>query len=169
MQKITVRKLTIFALLLGIGIILHFLEIYISIPVGGYMIKPGIANVVVLFCMYLCSFQDAAFLALTRVLLSALFEPSITIITICISLGGVVLSLLCMGVVYAIRSQNIVIISIAGAIAHNIGQLIVVLVFIPNKYLLYYVPLLIISGFFGGLITGWIVTLSLPKIQQPVT
>jgi len=74
-----------------------------------------------------------------------------------------------MGIVYAIRSQNIVIISIAGAIAHNIGQLIVVLVFIPNKYLLYYVPLLIISGFFGGLITGWIVTLSLPKIQQPVT
>jgi hypothetical protein len=44
----------------------------------------------------------------------------------------------------------------------------VVLFFIPDKYLLYYLPLLVISGFFGGFITGWIVTIALPKINQPV-
>lgn len=169
MQKITVHKITIFSFLLGIGIILHFLEMYISIPVGGYMMKPGISNIVVLLCIYLLSFRDAIFLAFSRGLLSGLFEPTINGITVCITFGGIILSLLFMGLVYLIRPQRIVYISIAGAIAHNIGQLIVVLFFIPDKYLLYYLPLLIISGFFGGFITGWIVTLSLPKIKQPVT
>ncbi|MDD4028249.1 MAG: Gx transporter family protein [Caldisericia bacterium] len=169
MQKITVRKITTFSFLLGIGIILHVFEIYISVPIGGYMLKPGISNIVVLLCMYLLSFHDAVFLAFSRGLLSGLFEPSLNGITICITFGGIVLSLIGMGFFHMLRSQRIVTISIAGAIAHNIGQLIVVLFFIPDKYLLYYLPLLIISGFFGGLITGWIVTLSLPKIKQPVT
>ncbi len=169
MQRTTVHRFTFFALLLGIGVILHFLESYISIPIGGYLLKPGISNIVVLFCIYLLSFRDAVFLSLSRAILSGLFEPSINAVTICIAFGGILLSLAGMYIIVALSPKKIINMSIVGAIAHNIGQLLIVLFFIPDKYLLYYVPLLIISGFFGGFITGWIVTIALPKINQTVT
>ncbi len=169
MQRTTVHRVTFFSLLLGIGIILHVLESYISIPIGGYLLKPGISNIVVLFCIYLLSFRDAILLSISRGILSGLFEPSVNAVTLCITFGGIVLSLLGMYIVMIVSSKKIVHMSIVGAIAHNIGQLMVVLFFIPDKYLLYYLPLLIVSGFFGGFITGWIVTIALPKINQPVT
>lgn len=169
MQRTTVHRITFFSLLLGIGLILHFFESTISIPIGGYLLKPGISNIVVLFCIYLLSFRDAVFLSVSRGILSGLFEPSVNVVTICITFGGIMLSLLGMYIVNLLSSKKIIHMSIVGAIAHNIGQLMVVLFFIPDKYLLYYLPLLIISGFFGGFITGWIVTIALPKINQPVT
>lgn len=168
MQKTTVHRITFFALLLSIGIILHFLESYISIPIGGYLLKPGISNIVVLFCIYLLSFRDAVFLSFSRGILSFLFEPSINAVTISITFGGILLSLAGMYIIMVLSPKNIIHISVVGGITHNIGQLMVVLFFIPDKYLLYYLPLLVISGFFGGFITGWIVTIALPKINQPV-
>ncbi len=166
MQKITIRNLTTFSLLLTIGIILHFVEFYISIPIGGFVLKPGVSNIVILICLYYFGIKETILLAVSRILLSALFEPSINSMTIAISFGGVVLSLTAIILLFCYSRFNIKIISVIGAILHNIGQLIVVLFFIPCNYLLYYLPLIVVSGFFGGYITGWIAEVSLQKIDS---
>ncbi|MCK5847792.1 MAG: Gx transporter family protein [Caldisericia bacterium] len=160
----TVRKVTLFSLLLSIGLILHFLEYYVSIPFFGFVLKPGLSNIVVLFSIYSLGFKESIVLAITRGLISAFFEPSNNIVSISISFGGITLSLLAMFLFYKLNKDNILLISIFGAIFHNIGQLIVVLFFVDIEYLLYYLPLLITSGFFGGYITGWIAKLTVKKL-----
>jgi heptaprenyl diphosphate synthase len=122
-------------------------------------------NIVVLFAIYSLGIKEAIFLSITRGFLSALFEPSINVISVSISFGGIVLSLIAMFFVYNINKNNILLISIFGAVFHNIGQLIVVLFFVDIEYLLYYLPLLITSGFFGGYITGWITELTVKKLH----
>jgi len=166
MQKITIRNLTTFSLLLTIGIILHFLEIFISIPIGGFILKPGISNIVILLCLYYFGIKEAILLSICRSLLSALFEPSLNIISFAIGSGGIIVSLTSIILLFTYCKMNIKTISVIGAILHNIGQLIVVLFFIPCNYLLYYLPLIVVSGFFGGYITGWIAEISLQKINS---
>ncbi|EPZ53698.1 heptaprenyl diphosphate synthase component I family protein [[Clostridium] sordellii ATCC 9714] len=53
-----------------------------------------------------------------------------------------------------IRKENLCFISIAGAIAHNIGQITVSMIILETTSVLYYLPILLISGVITGAFTG---------------
>ena len=53
--------------------------------------------------------------------------------------------------------EYIPLISVIGAIAHNIGQILVAVFLINSTKIMYYLPILIISGIITGFFTGYIV------------
>ena len=56
--------------------------------------------------------------------------------------------------------------SISGAVFHNIGQLVAVSLIYTNFYLLYYFPVLLVSGIVAGIATAALLKVIMPVFQR---
>lgn len=145
-------RLTLSAMFIAIMLVLSYVESLV--PVGGMPgIKIGLANCVLLISLYWLGFSFSALLMLAKVFLTAhLFgRPS----AIPFSLAGGVLSLLVMGLmVFIIKGVSPVGAGVAGAVAHNIGQIAVAALVLPFAQLLYYLAVLVLVAVGFGFVTG---------------
>ena len=57
-------------------------------------------------------------------------------------------------------------VSMAGGVSHNIGQLIMAIIVLESVSIVYYVPVLIISGMLTGIIIGIISSETLKRIKR---
>ena len=147
------RKLTTLALLTTISLTIFLLEGMLPplVPVPG--IKLGLANIVTLIVLVWFSAKDAVLVTITRVLLGFFFAG--TVMSLTYSLLGSFLSLTVMVILHRfLEKKYIYITSIAGAIFHNIGQIIAAVWFTSTPYIVSYLPFLMISGIVTGLFTG---------------
>lgn len=161
------KKLTALALLTTISLTIFLLEGMIPplVPIPG--IKLGLANIVTLLVLVWFSAADAIFVTVARVLLGFFFAG--TVMSLVYSLLGSFLSLVVMIILHKIlKKEYIYITSIAGAIFHNIGQIIAAILFTSTPYLVSYLPFLMISGIVTGLFTGlcaYFMWKKFPKMQ----
>jgi heptaprenyl diphosphate synthase len=124
-------------------------------------IKPGFANIPVMIAIYILGWKLAAAMAFTRIILSGL---AFTGLFACIySLSGAVLSILTMVLLKKTKKFSVTAVSMAGGVAHNLGQIIVAWL-VLGRAVLYYFPVLVISGLVAGALTG-IVTGIILKIK----
>lgn len=147
------RKLTTLALLTTISLTIFLLEGMLPplVPVPG--IKLGLANIVTLIVLIWFSAKDAVLVTITRVLLGFFFAG--TVMSLTYSLLGSFLSLTVMVILHRfLEKKYIYVTSIAGAIFHNIGQIIAAVLFTSTPYVVSYLPFLMISGIITGLFTG---------------
>ena len=84
------------------------------------------------------------------------------------SLAGALLSVLVMVLVKKIKSVHSPVVSAVGGVLHNMGQLLVASFVIGFSAVLYYIPLLIISGMVTGLILGIVSELVLKPIKKVI-
>ena len=155
-----IRRITLFALLVALAFIFSYLEMLIPLPlpVG---VKLGMANVVVLVALYLMDERSAFAVSAVRILLSGLcFGVS----TIPYSLAGGVLSLGIMTIMKRSKRFGIPGVSVAGGVAHNIGQVLVAMLLLGAKSA-YYFPVLFASGVVAGVVIGIISSVVLKKLQ----
>jgi heptaprenyl diphosphate synthase len=122
-----------------------------SVPIPG--IKLGLPNVVTLIVLRRLGGKDAFLVLLARILLSTLILGQM--MSFFYSLIGGMLSF-CMMVFISklLNGHFLMLISIAGAIAHNIGQILVAMIFTLSPAVLAYLPYLIISGGITGCFIG---------------
>lgn len=52
------------------------------------------------------------------------------------------------------ESFSVIGVSVAGGVAHNIGQLIIAIIVVESMNLMYYIPVLLIAGLLTGLVIG---------------
>lgn len=155
-----VRKMVMLALITSQALVLHLIEGFIPVVAPG--IKLGLANIMTLVTLTFFGFKEALMVVVARSVLGSLLSGSVT--AMLYSLAGGILSCLVMGLLY-FRWQthfSIIGISTAGAIFHNIGQLLVASgVFGTIGILFTYLPVLTIvavgTGFFVGLASGYII------------
>ena len=131
---------------------LSFIESQIPalVPIPG--IKIGLANIAVIFALYEFGALRAGAVSLIRVILVALLFGSIT--GMIYGLFGAVLSLLLMALLKKLSPLSPIGVSVAGAVAHNIGQIIAAWLLIGNEKILLYLPVLVISGTLSGIAVG---------------
>ena len=82
-------------------------------------------------------------------------------------MAGGILSGLTMIVLKRFGRFDITVVSVAGGIMHNVGQILAAMILLETKSLLYYLPVLWISGIVAGLVVGLIskeVVRRLPKL-----
>jgi heptaprenyl diphosphate synthase len=86
-----------------------------------------------------------------------------------LSLCGGVLSI-CVLILFVClnKKASYLVLSISGAIAHNIGQLIAVSLMFNNFYTFYYLPVLIVSGIVMGSVTGVLLKTTMPVLSKPL-
>ncbi len=144
------KTLTTIAMLSVVALIIFAVEALIPMPLP--FLKLGLSNVVILFALWTMGPKEAGCVLLVRILLSGFVVGNL--MSLMISLGGGVLCFAVMCLLKPLFSkQQIWILSIFGALAHNAGQLLVVLLFY-NTGALVYAPLLIFAALVTGFLTG---------------
>ena len=125
----------------------------------------GLANVVVMYTVFFIGPGEAFILNFLK---SALISLSRSPIAGSFSLAGGMLS--CCVIVILVKlfgnRVSVILISITGAIAHNLGQLAVFSVMIGLPVALYYLPFLLVAGIVMGIVTGITLNVILPVIKN---
>lgn len=148
------KKLTTLGILASLAMVLSFVEtllppIYTAVP----GIKIGLANIVSVFLLYRFSIKDTAVVTLIRVLtVSMLFGNFF--MTLAYSLAGALLSITVMALLKKTKLFSTVGVSIAGGVAHNLGQIIVAIFITSTIEIGYYMIFLCISGVLSGTLIG---------------
>lgn len=162
-----VRDITTNAILLAIAIVLSIVEGFIpSIGVPG--VKFGLANIVILITLYAYGWHYALIVNLLRVFLVSLLRGTIFQMGFFMSLTGALLSL---GVMIflklVIKKLNVLTVSVLGAFAHVLGQILVSIIYLETLGMFYYLPILTITSIATGLIVGFIANkcLKIPAIK----
>ena len=148
----TAKRIAQFGLLTAVALVLGWVERMFPVAPGIPGIKLGLGNTVLLYAIYMMGAKEASLLMVIKVLLSGFMFSGLS--GILYSFAGGVLSLVVLLLLKRIPHANIIIVSISGAVAHHMGQLIVASVFVLSRAVLGYVPVLLVSGVITGLLTG---------------
>jgi heptaprenyl diphosphate synthase len=133
---------------------LHALELYFVIPLGGYPLKLGLSNLVLVFTLFYFSKTEAIGLLILKLLTLFFFEPRYTAFSLIISASGGFLSLLGMLLAKFFNKNGVIYASVAGGILHNMGQWTAVLLISKIMQVWLYLPLLLIIGAISGFLVG---------------
>ena len=151
-HKKILRYVTL-SLLLAIAIVLNYLESFIpSIGIPG--VKLGLANIVILICLYKYKVYETLMVDLLRVLLASLLKGTFLSIAFYMSLSGAMLSFLVMFLFRYIKTLKPLVISVIGAIFHAIGQIVVALIIMQTSGILLYLPFIMLASIITGVLNG---------------
>jgi heptaprenyl diphosphate synthase len=148
------KRISIIALLIALAFALSFLESLVPINLGIPGVKVGLANLVVLVSIYVLPKRDAFFISMVRILLAGLiFSGAFSLLY---SFVGGILSFAVMILAQKNKHLSIIGVSILGGVAHNIGQIATAICVVNTYRLIYYFPVLLISGTVAGVVVGLI-------------
>ena len=157
------KKTATYGLLLALGMILSYVEILLPLDFIAYGVKLGLANLISVFLLYRKDFKTAALINLLRILLVALLFGNV--MSLVYSLCGGLLSLLVMVLLKATKIFSPVGVSVAGGVAHNIGQLIIASIILGSSAVFYYTPVLLIAGVVCGFLIGLVSIFLLARVH----
>ena len=161
------KRVAFLGISVALALILSFLEAQLAffIPIyGSYGIKVGLANLVIVFLLYKTNVFDAAAVNLARVLLVSLLFGNIQVFLF--SLVGAVLSLVGMWLLKRFARFSYITVSIAGGVLHNIGQIIVAVLWTQTAEIAFYLPFLLLTGVTAGVIIGLVSGLLLKRFEK---
>lgn len=159
------KKLTRMALLTAAALIIFMVEAQIPSPIPINGVKLGLANIITVYAMFALSPGQALSILVCRVFLGSVFSGRM--ITVFYSLGG---GLLCWLVMLPLRriltKKQLWVAGVFGAIAHNVGQIIVAIAIARTPALIVYLPILMVSGILTGAFTGLCAQYLLARLDQ---
>lgn len=148
----------------AMALIFSYVEVLIPFTIGIPGIKLGIANIVVIIALYYLNAKYALTINIVRVLIAGLLFNGL--FGALYSLAGALVSFVVMVLLKKTNIFSAVGISMAGGVAHNLGQILVATVLVANIKIFIYFPVLIISGVITGAITGILAGLILRKLPK---
>ncbi len=146
------KRVARYALLTALAMALSWLESMVPLSMAAPGMKLGLTNIVVVFALYRMSLRDAAALSLVRVLLVSMTFGNAY--SFAYSLAGAVLSLAVMAGLKRTGKFSILGVSIAGGVGHNLGQIAVAMAVLGTEQLVWYLPVLLVSGTLAGAAVG---------------
>lgn len=151
-MKNKIKQIAMMAILIALSFVLSYVDSLIVLPFGIPGIKLGIANIAIIYTLYKIGAKEAIVVSILRLVLSSILFGSV--LTFLYSLVGAVLSLSLMIILKKYTNLALITISISGAILHNIGQIIVAVIVMATKEIVFYLPILIITGILSGIGVG---------------
>ncbi|WP_087065622.1 Gx transporter family protein [Intestinibacillus massiliensis] len=151
-----IKRIALCGLFTSLALILSLVErmvpLNLVVPVPG--IKLGLANVVTLFALTAMRKREASAILLCRVTLASIFAGSVTSFLFSLFGGFLALGVMALLLRREGRWFSLFGISVAGAAAHNIGQVCAAMLVLGTADVLGYLPLLLLTSIPMGLLTG---------------
>lgn len=148
----------------ALAIIFGYVESLIPFHIGIPGVKLGLANITTVVMLYKMETKEAGIITVIRVIVVGfLFSNAFSIIY---SLAGCFLSLLSMHFLKKKDYFSIYGISMAGGVAHNIGQIAMAAMIMETESIWYYMPVLLISGVITGFIIGIVSNEMLKRLKD---
>lgn len=160
------RHIVLLALFVSQALILSIIESWIAIPSPVPGVKLGLANIITLVVIIFFGLKDTLVVVAVRCLSGSLLAGGLILFPY--SLAGGLLSAAVMYILWkkTARTFSLTGISIAGAIAHNIGQLTVAAFMTGGFAVFGYLPVLMVSGSIMGIFTGLTANLLINALKK---
>ncbi len=159
------KRTALIGIFAGAAIILGYVESLLPVFIGIPGVKLGLANLCVLYVLETSHPLSAVLINLIRILVIGFLFGSL--FSIAYSLTGAAVSMAVMILLIRTRKVSVPAVSMAGGIAHNMGQLLVAAAITESTRLLFYGPVLIIAGILTGLVNGLITAELLRRLPDP--
>jgi len=148
------KRIVLLSLMVAQALVLSIIESWVPVPVPIPGVKLGLANIITIIVIIFCDFKDVLIVVLLRCVLSAVFGGGVS--GFLFSFAGGILSAIVMYTLYRVGSKvfSIIGISIAGAVFHNIGQIVIASIIMKDMAFYTILPILLVSGVIMGLFVG---------------
>lgn len=161
------RKAALCGVLIALALILSYLESLVPLSLAVPGIKMGLPNIVIVFALYSLGFKDAVIISVIRVVLVSILFGNV--LSMAYSLAGAVLSLAVMLLLYKSRRFGTTGVSVAGAVAHNAGQILTAMLLLETAQISYYLPVLCVSGTVAGICVGVVSAIVIRRVKPKNT
>ena len=168
---IRTRKIVIIGLLVGLGLIMHFVETMLPLTAVVPGAKLGLANIVSLIGIVLFGFSGGLQIVLLRIIIGSLLAGTFMTINFYLSLSGGLISFFMMYFVYEFSKEkfSLIGISVIGAVTHNIGQIVIAYIIIENAAIFYYLPFLTLLAIPTGISVGLVCFFTVSSLPTSLT
>jgi heptaprenyl diphosphate synthase len=150
--------------LTALALIFSYIEFLVPLPIAIPGIKLGLANIVVLVCLYALGEKYAFLINVTRIALAALLFGSV--FSALYALAGGLVSFAAMALLRRTKKFSVCGVSMAGGVFHNMAQLAVAGFLVESAQVFYYFSVLLLSGMATGIGIGILATLILRSIAR---
>lgn len=151
----------LFAMAMALSFAESMLPVLPMLPPG---FKLGLSNIITMYTLFILgtkkgfiiAVMKSAFVLLTRAPMAAF-----------LSLCGGLLSVLTMALAARVKPlrEDYLLLSVIGALAHNVGQLLASVTY-TSTIMFYYLPVLVVSGVMMGIVTGVVLKVVMPYINR---
>lgn len=157
-KMVTTKKLAVIAILVTQAAVLHYLESMFPNPVPVPGVKLGLANIITLVALVVFDFRTSMLITVMRTILGSLLAGTLFGMGFFMSLAGAVTATIVMALVLRFfKMLGMVGISILGAAAHNIGQLIMATFVLDFAGIFLYLPAMLLFSVPTGILTGLLI------------
>lgn len=147
------RRIARVGVMLSMALVAGLVESFIpSAFIPG--IRLGLANVVILFALYVFGYGEAFIIALLKAILVAILRGSFFSMGGYMALAGTMLSFLVMALLrLLLQKLSVIGVSIFGSLSHVFGQVFVAYIYV-GPAIWGYLPWLLLFSFGSGILTG---------------
>ena len=157
------HKIALCGVLIALAMILSYLESLVPIHMAVPGVKLGLANLVTIIALQKLDLRATVVISVGRIILSNVLFGNMAVLLY--SLGGAACSILIMTALKKCRVFGLVGISVAGAVFHNLGQILVAVCVMENVRIFYYMFILLITGTVAGVAIGLLASFLLKNIR----
>lgn len=151
-MRVETKRLARMGLFTALAMIFGYIEALIPVSIGIPGVKLGLANLVVVFSLYKLDPAEAFLINLARIFLIGFTFGNLSMLLY--SLAGGILSFLVMVLAKRTKSFGVCGVSVLGGVFHNVGQLVMAMAVLDTISLIYYGPVLLMTGMITGLLIG---------------
>ena len=157
-------RITRLALLTAVALTIFLVEAQIPALTTVPGVKLGLSNIVTMYALFVLGTRKGFAIAVLKSFFVLLTRaPMAAFMSLC---GGL-LSVLCMALCSRVTwlGKDYMLLSVIGALAHNLGQLLASVAY-TSTVMFYYLPVLVVSGVIMGIVTGAMLRVVMPYIQR---
>lgn len=148
------KRIVLLSLMVSLALVLSIIESWFPLPISIPGVKLGLANIITITVIIFFGFIDALSVVFIRCILASIYGGGIT--GFLFSISGGILSTIIMFIMYKKGSKlfSTIGISVAGAVTHNIAQIVIAGIIMKDAAVYTVLPLLLISGGIMGIFVG---------------
>ena len=158
------RRIAFLGLCVALSMILSYFESLIPPLVAVPGVKVGLPNLVMIFMLYKIGPKETVAVSLVRVVLVSILFGSV--VSMIYSVVGAALSLTGMILLKKTEKFSTMTVSVVGGVLHNVGQIITAMVIMETSQIIYYLPVLLISGTIAGVVIGLTASLIVKRMER---
>ncbi len=165
--RIPTKKIALCGVLTALAMIFSYIESVIPVPIPVPGIKLGVANIAVITILYVLGVKEAIVINLLRIVLTSLLFGNVN--SFLFSISGAALSLTIMIIMKKLDFFSCIGVSVCGGVMHNIGQIIAAVFIMGSEAIVFYLPVLIVSGVFTGVVIGVVSGIVAKRVRKVVS
>lgn len=159
-------RVALMGMIFALAMVLSFLEGMIpALPMLPPGVKLGLSNIATMYALFFLGVRSGLTIAVLKSLFVFLTRGATGAV---MSLAGGLASVCIMALFWVLPKVklSISLVSILGAVFHNLGQLVAARVIIGNSYVFGYLPIMLLAGVVMGVVTGLVLKLVLPYLSR---